>query len=553
MKRSIRYFLYATLLLIQGCYDDLGDYDYHDVNELKIDVPKNVYYRIPRTDSVEVIIVPNIEQTLVSDKKQISYNWERRKYGLSMTNEWDHCGTGDTCRIWMKPEDEEKQQLRLTVTDHSEAGSIWYKEIMLIPVFPYSRCWFVLQDNAGQAVLGAVDGVGEGAMIIEDVYMQEKNMPLPISGKPRLLTNNLYYGDALGYFNKRQPVFIVLTEQDAQVYAARTFEKKWNAAEMLYGLSKQGNTDFNLELIHSRTNGGAGEIIVDRGKTYCANADGYSIYYPLIVREQPDQQQHITHLIDVGSTNYFMFDALNRRFLRMTNSFDFNELNYNQMVRLGVDEFFTPSKKYSHLRLIPESSNNIFDPNNIEEDKQILHMGVEQGNKVLVFAYSKVDNKLHIYELDANALNNNELPYCSAKSELTIPGTVNPQELSFATGYVFHRIFFMASGNTLYKVDLNRAVPSVVELYKLPDPAKITHLQIKLNYTEHGGLNPDTGEWESYGLMYQLGMAVNYAPSEYGIIDIQLTTAGNVDKAANAIYEYKGFKNEIVDICFNVN
>lgn len=51
-------------------------------------------------------------------------------------------------------------------TDQSPEGTVWYRMVTVTPIPPYNRCWFVLQEVNGRSVLGAVDGMGESAMVI---------------------------------------------------------------------------------------------------------------------------------------------------------------------------------------------------------------------------------------------------------------------------------------------------------------------------------------------------------------------------------------------------
>lgn len=61
------------LYLVSGCYRDMGNYDYHDINELKIDSISALYAR-DVDDSL--IILPRLAGSLYSDTTRFSYLWQ---------------------------------------------------------------------------------------------------------------------------------------------------------------------------------------------------------------------------------------------------------------------------------------------------------------------------------------------------------------------------------------------------------------------------------------------------------------------------------------------
>ena len=61
MKRFINIAVFCLVgwLLLSGCYDDKGSYDYQDINELIIDLPTIVSVRLDKKEAVSVKIDPN--------------------------------------------------------------------------------------------------------------------------------------------------------------------------------------------------------------------------------------------------------------------------------------------------------------------------------------------------------------------------------------------------------------------------------------------------------------------------------------------------------------
>lgn len=55
------------MALLQGCYEDKGNYDYHDVNDIKIEIPE-AKVRMPKTEAQSVTLTPELSQTMAQTK-----------------------------------------------------------------------------------------------------------------------------------------------------------------------------------------------------------------------------------------------------------------------------------------------------------------------------------------------------------------------------------------------------------------------------------------------------------------------------------------------------
>ena len=178
MKRFINIAVFCLVgwLLLSGCYDDKGSYDYQDINELIIDLPTIVSVRLDKKEAVSVKIEPKLSQTLEESEARLTYMWEKEKKNNVGLSEWIPCGEEKVCELLFQPADVNSLSVRLRVQDHREDGSEWYKQTTVKPIVPYSRSWFVLQYNEGKCVLGAVDGEGSGGVVIPDAsnWMWEK-------------------------------------------------------------------------------------------------------------------------------------------------------------------------------------------------------------------------------------------------------------------------------------------------------------------------------------------------------------------------------------------
>lgn len=228
-------------------------------------------------------------------------------------NNWEICGHEKTCRIYIKPEDTEDIRLRLNLKDNTE-GTTWYKEMVLKIIQPYSSTWFVLQDDGGKAVLGVVDGEGLSAVVIRDAYKEDTGKEWTVKGVPQCLTGNRIYGSPMNFlppfmgFNPIvQRTVMALTDENMEVMDASTFETVWSLDEMLM----QEGIIFSPRYLISRDGSSGGEMLINAGKVYYANMDGYSVYNSTKVEDGT------SYRVEVGGnakSRFFVYDEENHRF-----------------------------------------------------------------------------------------------------------------------------------------------------------------------------------------------------------------------------------------------
>lgn len=542
----------VSMFLIAGCYKDKGSYSYTEVNEISIDLPKTVGVRLPKKDSVLFEIEANVKQLKAKNDEKLSYKWEKKVRSVNLSNKFEEICTESKCHMWFKPEDKSTLILRLTVTDNSENGTVWYKETVLSPITPYSRCWFVLQNDNNNSLLGVIDGDGNNAVVVKDAYGNDMGSKLPINGIPKRMIGNVKYGDGFGFFVPQHPVIGVMTDKDIMVMDASFFKTKYTMSDLLYGEKLKGNTNFSPEAMISKTNSSGGELIINSGQVYYSNIDGYSVFYPTSIKD--DRKTIDAKMASYMKGSFIVYDDLNKRFLRTVGSFDYSLLFTNQRIRFGSSGSYSQSKRIKTFEQLGENPNakNNFNPNDIGSDKIALYMDVSSGtNKMLAFFYGQDDNKIYVYELNNRGFSDDTKPICSGVFKLNIPTGFTYNDVKFATSHVYDRIFFMSVGNKVYKVDLNRALPTLTKIYEHTNQdVRITGMKFRLNDTKFGGIN-SAGEWTSYYLDHILGVILDYGDDKGGIVDIRLNSAGDIDRDYNAIFEYKGF-NKIVDIVYNI-
>ena len=122
MKKYIIYIIsFVVVALLQiSCYDDKGDYDYHEVNSMEVKIPETKL-RMPKDEAVEVSIVPEISQTLEQNEANLVFQWKKTKKGVKAGSErmidYEDYSVGKECKITVEPYESENIGLMVVVTD----------------------------------------------------------------------------------------------------------------------------------------------------------------------------------------------------------------------------------------------------------------------------------------------------------------------------------------------------------------------------------------------------------------------------------------------------
>ena len=81
MKKILVWGLLAVLGM--ACYDDLGNYDYNDINDMVLEMPRSVSVTIPKKDSVLVEVKAAVTQL---DRKDNANLTDRKSTRLNSSH-----------------------------------------------------------------------------------------------------------------------------------------------------------------------------------------------------------------------------------------------------------------------------------------------------------------------------------------------------------------------------------------------------------------------------------------------------------------------------------
>lgn len=541
----------GSALLQTGCYDDKGDYDYHDVNTMEIVIPETKV-RMPKEETVEVSITPEISQTLELNEENLVFQWKKtiegKKAGSDRLSDYKDYSVGKECKVTIEPYESENIGLMLVITDKKN-GTTWYQTGEVVIIRPLNPCWFVLQEKEEKGVLGAIEGTPEGYYIYPDVFKSELNKPFPLEGKPLAVSARKNYGDSylstmLGYFGfSVSPALMVVTDRDLALLTPSTLITRYPSNKILFeptGKKEPLNIEFYKMCTH-------GELFVNSGKAYCAPMDGFCVPFSV---KKGSEFPAISAYGSYGG-GFLYFDSENHCFLSssLPAYFDYMMNRATQEIRnYGVK--WSDQKPISTYSMSDES--NLFDPDVIDPSLEIhdIVTGGNWGNFAYAIASPRNGKELTVFKFSAQ----DEDPICAAQYTIALPSEVNVETAKFAASYAYTaNLIFMTSGNKLYRIDLDRG--SVIELYTYEaDPsAQIVALKFKDSESvREEDDDEETGEYkEKLGM--SLGLGINTADKGV-VVELQLTVAGDVSREENSICVYEDPEQpigKIVDISYN--
>ncbi len=521
---------------LSSCYEDLGNYDYHEINEVEIEIPKTSV-RLPKAGETAMVeIIPEISQTILQNEEHLEYLWEKGPENIQFTKDYVEIGTEKNCRFEVLPEDDYNISIRLTVTDN-QTGLKWYQVGKVTVVMPFSSTWFVLQEKNGTGILGVADGDLEASVILPDVFKEELGATFPLHGKPFRLTTYHNYGlNHIFVKNPMKPIVAIATDKDMWIMDAAKLTKIWEANNMfLYPVRETPNIQRNITALKQSK---AGEMAIDNGNLYWSFMDGYGVFYRVGCTEE-NEDMEATHFTEYNSGNrYMVYDKKYHRFMYF--SIDHSMIGDAMNIARNNPYVRNPTSTghlSTHKKLRCFGNNGyVFNPDNIAEidpSIEVLEM-IRTANHAMAMATTPGSSEVKVLEFGVNGA-------VTGLYSFTAPDGLKAEDLYFCTSYVYNRIFFAAAKNKVYKIELQGAEGRVSTIYE--------HLDANANIAGIKFKNEEMVSWEPVPTNYILGASVNNG-EEGSLVELNLTLAGDVRRDENAIHEYKGF-DKIVDFAYS--
>lgn len=548
MKKIYLYILgLVSMTLVQSCYDDKGNYDYHAVNDMKVEIPE-AKIRMPKENPATVTLTPELTQTLAENEDNLTFEWKKlnkdAKIGSMRLADYTDYSIGKICQVEVEPNNPESIGMMLIVTDKT-TGQKWYQLGKVAVVKPLNPAWFVLQEDADQkGIVGAIEGNPDGFFAYADVFKSETGESFSLEGKPLAIAAKGNYG----YSSMGGTMFAnltIATDKNIATYSPSTLTMKYGTNKILFE-NALNNVPVNLSYYKMDKKG---EMFVTDKKAYFAYDDGwcvpYSVYDKQVNSDGEEEQVAFLPTCSATFSSYVLaYNPATHRF-RIGSAFssmmDYfgTSYYYSQYYRRGSQ---WKDKKPLVFRDLSEDAdgNYAFDPSNVDASLQILDIlrGGDNGNYAYAVMASEGASQITVFRFS-----NADDPLCAGKYTIDLDPSIDLKTAKFAASQAYSAHFiFMAAGNSVYRIDMERQKIEKIYSYDADANAKIACLKFR---------DPEDAE-NGNGMI--LGFGINTSAGQGLLGELKLTIAGDVDRSENASYIFQDANNrfgKIVDISYN--
>lgn len=548
MKKIYLYILgLVSMTLVQSCYDDKGNYDYHAVNDMKVEIPE-AKIRMPKETPATVTLTPELTQTLAENEDNLTFEWKKlnkdAKIGSMRLADYTDYSTGKICQVVVEPNNPESIGMMLIVTDKT-TGQKWYQLGKVAVVKPLNPAWFVLQEDADQkGIVGAIEGNPDGFFAYADVFKSETGESFTLEGKPLAIAakGNYGYGSMGG---TKFANLTIATDKNIATYSPSTLTMKYGTNKILFE-NALNKVPVNLSYYKMDKKG---EMFVTDKKAYFAYDDGwcvpYSVYDKQVNSDGEEEQVAFLPTCSATFSNYVLaYNPATHRF-RIGSAFssmmDYfgTSYYYSQYYRKGSQ--WKDIKPLVFRDLSEDADGNYaFDPSNVDASLQILDIlrGGDNGNYAYAVMASEGASQITVFRFS-----NADDPLCAGKYTIDLDPSIDLKTAKFAASQAYSAHFiFMAAGNSVYRIDMERQKIEKIYSYDADANAKIACLKFR---------DPEDAE-NGNGMI--LGFGINTSAGQGLLGELKLTIAGDVDRSENASYIFQDANNrfgKIVDISYN--
>lgn len=258
--KNIYYLLWVIALLFAGCYEDLGNYDYHEINEIVIKgLPEEevLKYRLSDTLQVEAIVEGNLDE---GDMSRYYYTWKAVSKDASGGSQSTSYILGNEARLnYFVQLPDNRYEVYCYVKD-TLTRVTWQATFDLKVTSVLNDGWLILSDLDGYARLDMISLAGKEAMLVHDLLPKE----MPAQKGPRKLC--YVYNMMTSANNGRM---YLLSESGAN--KLNTSDYTWDEANSLEYEMAEYPANYAPDLI---TAGFGWEAIVGRNSLYVESNAG---------------------------------------------------------------------------------------------------------------------------------------------------------------------------------------------------------------------------------------------------------------------------------------
>lgn len=318
--KKIYLILSVLSFLLYSCYDDKGNYDYRDINELKISgLPEGEITKIKNGDTLQ--IDPVIEGTL-TDEGDYEYTWTAvLQGGQGEATQAIEIGKGKKLNYFVElPLG--KYFIYLNVLDRNTQVT-WRQKFDLNVSIATSAGWIVLCGQQGETRLDMISQVGESEKMLRNL-LKDFNMTNK-KGPEKILYTLNYNGAGSPY------VRIILITQTGACYLdpeALTWEEAFDLKYEM-GMLPENFRPTYIASINPRSDGTSRNILLTTDEVYCKKS--YNTYIYELPRNYIDGQTFkAAPFVITSAEDYFyqweppviLYDMDHKQFVQLNTAWD---------------------------------------------------------------------------------------------------------------------------------------------------------------------------------------------------------------------------------------
>lgn len=187
-------FLFLGVYLLTACFDDKGNYDYTDINELTISgIQDSEYSAIAFVDTFR--LTPNIEYSLPSKEEDFEYSWKLMPMSMDVKDveEGEDFIVGREKNLNLIVNQKAGKYVGFFLAKDKKTGVTWRKKFSMQVRTLTSEGWLILCDEAGKARMDLMIDVNENEHLVARNIWSNDDFE---TGKPLDLMFTYHHYDA---------------------------------------------------------------------------------------------------------------------------------------------------------------------------------------------------------------------------------------------------------------------------------------------------------------------------------------------------------------------
>ena len=536
MKKKIGILGVAALLFV-GCYEDKGNYDYHDINDVLAvtfspapdrvteDSVYTYTYPMSSEDTMFLTFTPTVTQSQAADESQLEFQWI-----FEGTNSYDTVFSRELTLAFPFQELVTYEPL-FRLIDHS-TGIEYYRSFDISTREAYINSWYALHGAPGDRRIGVAEISDDGEVTVtEDAY--------EVAFGVRRFQNaeGMYYSSydlmsAMPPISADNEKLMIYEADSCTQLAPFSFVQRKTYREMIY--PNRPLLPIAEGIDDEMGNGQSVSSVILRladGSCYWSRSNTMGYYFSV----KADNSIGTYHADKVfiprgvnGSPDPYMliWDDTRKQFFHY--QMPALPMLTTPLLAHPGDDAYDSGKR---VKAVPEDA---FEEGELD-DMEVLAMVLSSTDgKTGVVFHNTSDDSYWYYDMGFEGMEGVDYSFNVTRTQLVDLG-INENSL-FATSYEFpDQIFFTVNGDVcLYNITSD----AVNTIYTVS--GEITDMRFAVSRSYFSYMYPEN-------LNFRLGLAVQTADGQGEIHDLRLGNSGDVNES----YVCTGF-GPIVDLVFAV-